>query len=72
MAKKQWSDLSPAARTWMVLAGIIEVVLTTTALRDLRKRSADTVKGPKWMWVLICLIQPVGPPAYLLLGRRAV
>lgn len=71
MAKNRWSDLSPAARTAVVIGGVIELVLTAFVQRDLSRRSADEVRGPKLAWRLASFVQPVGPIAYLLAGRRS-
>lgn len=70
MAKKKWSELSPTARTAIVGLGAVEVVLTTVAMRDLRRRDAAAVRGPKALWKALSVVQPVGPVAYLLWGRR--
>lgn len=68
--KKSWSDLTPRQRRAIVAGGAAEVVLTSLALRDLRRRPGSAVRGPKPLWLLACLVQPVGPLAYWLLGRR--
>ena len=68
--KKQWSELSPGARAGLVVAAVVELVLTTVAMRDLSRRSRAEVRGPKWLWRLVAVVQPVGPVAYLVLGRR--
>lgn len=52
------------------MSAAVEVVLTTVALVDLARRPAEQVRGPKPVWALGCFVQPVGPIAYLLLGRR--
>ena len=70
MAKKSWSEYSPAARTAIVVAGVVEMVVTSIALRDLTRRPASAVRGPKMLWRLGLLVQPIGSPLYLLLGRR--
>ncbi|MBC9732425.1 PLD nuclease N-terminal domain-containing protein [Nocardioides marmotae] len=70
MAKKTWSDLSPGQQRAVVVAGAVETVLTGLALADLAKRPADQVRGPKGLWLLAAFVQPVGPLAYLTLGRR--
>ena len=70
MQKRRWSDLSPTAKVLLVLGSVIELVLTTIALRDLSRRPADQVRGPKFAWGLMSFVQPVGPIAYLVLGRR--
>ena len=68
--RKRWSDFTPAQRRAIVAAGAVEVVLTTTALVDLSRRSRGQVRGPKLVWVLGCIVQPFGPIVYLALGRR--
>lgn len=70
MAKKQWSELSPLTRKAIVVAGALEAGLTAYAWRDLGKRSGDQVRGPKLLWRLASVVQPVGPLAYLVVGRR--
>ena len=68
--KKRWEDLSSGQRAAVVLASTVEVVLTTVALIDLARRPSRQVRGTKLRWVLLCFVQPVGPIAYLTLGRR--
>ena len=69
--KRKWSDLTTGQRTAIVAAGTIEVVLTTVALVDLARRPTAAVRGPKALWALGCFVQPVGPVAYLVFGRRS-
>ena len=33
------------------------------------ERSPAEVRGPRWLWGALCFVQPVGPVAYLLVGR---
>ena len=68
--KKRWSDLTPAQRRAIVAASVVEVALTTAALVDLTRRPGVLVRGPKALWVVGCFVQPVGPIAYLAMGRR--
>jgi hypothetical protein len=68
--KKRWSEYSPAARVAIVSLAIVELVVTTVALRDLVRRPRGQVRGPKILWFLGCFVQPVGSPLYLLAGRR--
>ncbi len=70
MANKKWSEMSPGARTAVVVLALFELVLTSVALRDLSRRDRDSVRGPKLLWRLLCFVQPVGPVLYLWLGRR--
>ena len=67
--KKRWSDFSPGQQTAIIIGGAIEIVLTATALRDLRRRSVDQVRGRKAVWALSFAVQPFGPLAYYALGR---
>jgi hypothetical protein len=68
--KKQWSELSPAARGAIVVGAAAEAVLTAVAVRDLRRRPAASVRGPKLLWLLGFVVQPFGPLLYLFAGRR--
>lgn len=70
MGRKRWSELSPATRTAIVVAGLAEIVVTSIALRDLVRRPAALVRGPKPLWGVALFVQPVGSPLYLLFGRR--
>ena len=49
-----------------------ELTLRTAALADLRKRSADEIRGPKPLWMAgLMLVNSMGalPLAYWLVGR---
>ena len=73
MARKKWSDLSPRAKRFLIIGGSFEGLLKIAALRDLRKRPADQVRGSKRRWAAaIVLINSVGavPIAYLIRGRK--
>jgi hypothetical protein len=67
--RRKRRDLTPVQQRAIVVAGVAEVVLTTVALRDLARRPAAQVRGPKPLWLLACVVQPVGPVAYLTVGR---
>lgn len=67
---RSWSDLSTTQHRMVYLAGAIEALLTTRAARDLARRPASAVRGPRLAWALSLVVQPVGPIAYLALGRR--
>lgn len=69
-SKKSWSDMSTRSKVLVVVASVVELVLTSVALADLRRRNRSAVRGPKWIWGLLCLVQPVGPVLYLVAGRR--
>lgn len=70
--KKKWSDLTPAQQKALITGGVVEVVLTVVAARDLARRPASEVRGRKSLWALSLVVQPFGPIAYLTRGRRTV
>jgi phospholipase D-like protein len=70
MAKKKWSDLSPFQQRLIYVGGAAETVVTVAALRDLATRPSAQVRGPKAVWVLSFVVQPLGPLAYFAVGRR--
>jgi hypothetical protein len=70
-AKRRFQDFPAPVQAGIVALGVVETVLLVAAEIDLRRRPASQVRGPKVLWRLACFVQPVGPPAYLLWGRRA-
>ena len=68
--KKSWSEMTPSTRKAVAAGGVIETIMTVVALRDLKGRSKGSLRGPKWLWVLLLFVQPVGPIAYFMFGRR--
>jgi hypothetical protein len=70
IAKKKWSELSSRNRRLLAVVGIVEVVLLAAALFDIKRRPAEQIKGPKWMWNSLAFVSIVGPLAYFVFGRR--
>ena len=68
--RKQWSDLSTRQKRAVYVVGAVETALTVLALIDLARRPSDDVRGPKGLWRTAAFVQPVGPVAYFLVGRR--
>jgi hypothetical protein len=68
--KRRWRDLSTLQQQAIVLAGAAELALTSAAARDLKRRPKERVRGPKVVWLLSFVVQPFGPLAYLVIGRR--
>jgi hypothetical protein len=68
--KRTWGDLSPMQRRAVVVGAVAELAMTTWALRDLRGRPAEAVRGPKALWAASFAVQPFGPLAYVAIGRR--
>ena len=67
--KKQWRDMSAGQRAGVVVVGAGQVALAAAAFRDLAKRPAEQVNGPKLAWGLALLVNWVGPLAYFAKGR---
>ena len=68
--KKRWSDLTSAQKGAIVVGGVAELVITVAAVRDLSRRQAAQIRGPKAFWLLTFFVQPVGPLSYFALARR--
>lgn len=68
--RRRWKDLTPQQRRMVVVGGIVQITLQMLALRDLRRRPAELVRGPKWVWLPATSVNVVGPIAYFVLGRR--
>lgn len=66
----RWSELSTSRKVGTVVAGLAQVTLTAVAYRDLARRPAEEVNGPKVAWGLAILVNWVGPITYLAKGRR--
>ena len=74
MARRRWSDLTPRQRRLILVGVTYEAALKIAALVDLKRRPADQVRGPKWVWAIgIFLVNSVGamPLAYFRYGRKA-
>jgi len=69
-ARKRWAELPQWQQAGIVALSAVEIVLTTMAVADLVRRPKSQVRGPKGLWALGFSVQPFGPVAYLLLGRR--
>jgi hypothetical protein len=73
VAKKRWKDLSESQRRMIIVGVLLEGLVKIAALRDLKRRPADQVRGPKWLWGgVITVANSAGlvPAAYFVLGRR--
>ncbi|MGH2913535.1 MAG: hypothetical protein ACRDMX_00950 [Solirubrobacteraceae bacterium] len=62
--------LGPGARRglWALLA--VELVAIAAAERDIQRRPAGRIRGPKLLWRLVATQNLVGPAVYRYLGRR--
>lgn len=68
--KKTWKEMSPSARVGFILVGIAQVSLLIAAQRDISRRPAELINGPKAAWRAASFINFVGPVGYFVLGRK--
>jgi hypothetical protein len=69
----QWTELTDRQRTLVVLAVVTDSVAKVVALRDLRRRPAEQIRGPRWLWGAAVALTGSGgavPLLYLAVGRR--
>ncbi len=62
--------LSARQRVGLGLLAAVELAGKLAAARDIKRRSADQVRGSKLLWRLALLVNTFGPLAYFLWGRR--
>jgi hypothetical protein len=72
-ARKQWSDLSQRTRRLVVTAAVAEGILKVVALIDIKRRPANQIRGPRWLWAaVVAVVSSAGvvPISYFAFGRR--
>lgn len=68
--RKRWSEMDPAQRRRIKIVGGVQAAVQAATLVDLWRRPAEKIRGPKKAWVAAAFVQPIGPMAYWLRGRR--
>ncbi|MEV0389254.1 PLD nuclease N-terminal domain-containing protein [Nonomuraea sp. NPDC050643] len=68
----RWDELSKRQQGMLLAAVSTEFALTAAAAVDLWFRPRDAVRGRKGLWWLGIFVQPIGPVAYMLYGRRSL
>jgi asparagine N-glycosylation enzyme membrane subunit Stt3 len=71
--RRRWSDLSEGTRRLIIVAAVADSILKGAALIDIKRRPADQIRGPKWLWVpVVILVNSAGvvPISYFVFGRR--
>jgi hypothetical protein len=68
--KKKWSELTRAQQRAILVAAAVQLGLQASTLWDLRRRSADELRGSKRWWTAAAFVNIVGPIAYFAFGRR--
>jgi hypothetical protein len=67
----RYRRLSPPARRALWAALAAEAVLIALTERDIHRRPAERIRGPKPLWRIFATQNFVGPAAYYALGRRS-
>ena len=68
-APQQRRSSSPA-QARAIGQGIINLALMIWTIRDIRRRSADEIKGNRKFWMFAAFAPPIGPIAYFVFGRK--
>ena len=69
---KKWGDLTGREKAPLVLRGIVQFALLAAALADIYRRPVEEIRGRKWLWSVVALVNfmGVGPIAYFAFGRK--
>ena len=70
MQNRHWNKLSTGQKIGVSITGAVQIALLIAALRDLRRRPADEIRGSKRLWTAASFVNFVGPISYFLWGRR--
>jgi hypothetical protein len=62
--------MAPRARPQQLAQMIINIALVIWAVRDIRRRSDDEIKGNRKVWMMAAFAPPVGPIVYFIFGRK--
>jgi len=71
--RRGWNDLSEGTRRLIIVTAVVDSILKGAALIDIKRRPANQIRGPKWLWVpVIAVVNSAGvvPISYFLFGRR--
>ena len=69
----KWDQLSERNRRLLIAAAAAEGCLKIAALIDIKRRPADQIRGPKWLWATaVAIVNSFGavPLSYFAFGRR--
>jgi hypothetical protein len=55
----------------VVAIGAVHLVVTAATWRDLSRRPADRVRGPKALWRAVSAANTAGSIAYFVVGRKS-
>jgi hypothetical protein len=63
-------DLNAQQKKLLVVVLVVHLILARFTVRDLRRRPAAAVRGPKRLWRVWAATNTTGSVAYWLVGRR--
>jgi len=69
-AERKWAELSDRQRAAILAAAAAEMSLKIAALIDIKRRSADRIRGPKALWRAAMVVNLLGPLSYFAIGRK--
>ena len=64
-------DLNAQQKKVLIAVLVVHVIVARFTLRDLRRRPASAVRGPKRLWRVWATLNTTGSLAYWLVGRRS-
>ncbi len=70
MEEASRTPLTARQKRVLTVALAVHAVVVAVTLRDLRRRPAVLVRGPKWIWGVVATANTTGSGAYWLIGRR--
>ncbi len=63
-------DLNTQQKRLLLVILVVHLILARFTLRDLRRRPASAVRGPKRLWRVWATLNTTGSIAYWVVGRR--
>ncbi len=66
-----YQGLSPRGRLGLWVLVALEAVLIVATQRDIQRRPAAEIWGPKLLWRVIATQNLIGPGLYFAIGRRS-
>lgn len=68
--KKTWKEMSPSAKVGTIVTAFVQVSLLVAAQRDISRRPAELINGPKALWRAASFVNFIGPTGYFIFGRK--
>jgi hypothetical protein len=62
--------MTPTQRVFVIIGAIVQITLLVVAQRDLGKRPAEQIRGPKVLWRAATMVNFAGPIAYFVWGKK--